>query len=60
MPISILTKIKGIESKINTITASSLRAVREEIDGVAIEVGECITSQLRNQLWNQARFQGLI
>lgn len=61
MSIHFINKIKAIESRLPMVNSSSLRSIREDIDHlVTLGFHTSVIDGLRNQLWNHARFQGLI
>lgn len=60
MTIHSLNLIKDIETKINGLNQNNLKSIRERIDLIETKLGSYIATQLRNQLWKQARAIELI
>lgn len=60
MSISTLNIIKAIEAKIASLTAATIKSVREEIDALGESYSTVIADQLRAALWSAARASELI
>lgn len=60
MTITILNTIKDVETRIHSVNSDNLRSIRERIDMIEESIGSYIATQLRDQLWKQARAIELI